>query len=46
VTGAEHFDSDAKDEDITGAMFVATMDKVYFYAIYGRESFWLLTGAG
>jgi hypothetical protein len=24
----------------------ATMDKVYFYAIYGRESFWLLTGAG
>jgi len=32
VTGAERFDSDAKDEDITGAMFVATMDKVYFYA--------------
>jgi hypothetical protein len=28
VTGAERFDSDAKDKDITGAMFVATMDEI------------------
>jgi len=46
VTGAERFDSDAKDEDITGAMFVATMDVVNFYAVISRDSFRLLTGAG
>jgi hypothetical protein len=46
VTGAERFDSDAKDEDITGAMFVATMDEVNFYAVFSRDSFRLLTEAG
>jgi hypothetical protein len=46
VTGAERFDSDAKDEDITGAMLVATMDAVNFYAVISRDLFRLLTGAG
>jgi len=46
VTGAERFSSDTKDVDITGASSYATMDRVQFYADFGRESFWLLTGAG
>jgi hypothetical protein len=28
VTGAERYTSDAKDYDITGAMFVMTMEKL------------------
>jgi hypothetical protein len=27
------FASDAKDDDITGAIFVTTMDKLNFYAV-------------
>jgi len=46
VTGAERFTSDTKDYDITGAMFVATMDKVNVYAVFSRDSFGLLTGVG
>jgi hypothetical protein len=38
--------SDTINEDITGAMFVATMGEVYFYAVFSRDSFRLLTGAG
>ena len=31
VTGVERFTSGTNDIDVTGAMFVATMDNVYFY---------------
>jgi len=34
VTGAKCNASDAKDYDITGAIFVATMDEVNFYAVF------------
>ena len=46
VTGADRFTSDTKDYDITGAIFVATMAGVKAYAIFGRDPFRLLTGAG
>ena len=38
--------SDTDDYDITGAMFVATMDKVNVHAVFGRHWLGLLTGAG
>jgi hypothetical protein len=46
VTGAQCFSYDAKDYDITGAMFVTTRDEVNFYAVVGKDLFWLLTGVG
>ena len=46
MTGAERFNSDAKDYDITGAIVVATMEDVIFYAVFSRDPFRLLTGAG
>ena len=33
VTGAERFTSDAKDYDITGAMFVMMMNELFFMLI-------------
>ena len=41
------YDFDAKDNDITGALFIAAMGKVNFYAIFnGRVLFRLLTEVG
>ena len=46
MTGAERFASDTEDDDITGAILVATMDDVNLNAVFGRDRFALLTGAG